>query len=130
MSAIRSKDTEAELLLRALLSAFGYRYRLHGKHLPGKPDLYFPKQKIAIFCDGDFWHGRGWTKKKREQYFRVRRHYWIKKMDGNIARDKQNNRDLKKMGWEVLRFWESDLKIDPFIAIEAISKLLKSTHAK
>lgn len=110
MSRIRSKNTKVELLFRKALSAEvyrkGFRYRLHYKKISGSPDIVFVKQKIAIFIDGDFWHGRGFDKRKSK----LPKKYWIPKIEENIRRDRRVNRQLKKEGWKVLRIWESDVK--------------------
>lgn len=109
MAAVKSKNTTPERLLRKYLTQLGLRYRLHGSDLPGKPDIFFSKQRIVIFCDGDFWHGRNWKKRKAQGQFKVRRKYWIDKIEGNIKRDRKINRELKRGGWKVLRFWESEI---------------------
>lgn len=112
MAAIRSKDTKAELALRKALTALGLRYRLHKKDLPGRPDIVFPSIRLALFCDGDFWHGRGWQQRKA-QGFRVREAYWVQKIESNINRDRKNVRDLRAHGWAVMRVWETDVLRDP-----------------
>lgn len=109
MAAIKSKNSKAELRLRECLSALGLRYRLHRRGLPGSPDIVFSRRKVAVFCDGDFWHGE---LKKRLKPIHTRRKYWVRKIDSNIARDKRNNRDLKSLRWKVLRFWETDILRD------------------
>lgn len=109
MASIRAKNTKPELHLRKLLVARGLRYRLHKKALPGRPDIVFPRQKIAVFCDGDFWHGRNWTERKLRIQNGVRSKYWVNKIESNIARDKRVNRELRRAGWTVLRFWETDI---------------------
>lgn len=121
MSAIKSKNTKPEILLRKILRELGLHYRLHYKKLPGRPDIVLPKYKIAIFCDGDFWHGRRW-KQRKEKGFNVRPDYWISKIERNIARDKRNNRELKKLGWKVLRFWASDINKKSNKVIQKISE--------
>ncbi len=84
------------------------RYRLNVAKLPGKPDIVIKKRNLVIFVDGEFWHGYKWTSKKRR--IKANREYWIAKIEGNIARDKKNNRLLKKQGFTVLRFWERDIR--------------------
>ena len=109
MSKIRSKDTKVEVEFRKKLSAEiwpkGYRYRKHYKKVPGSPDIAFPKYKLAIFIDGGFWHGYGFDKRKKKLP-----KFWRDKIERNMARDKQNMKDLRKMGWKTLRFWEHDVK--------------------
>ena len=109
MQRIRSKDTKAEILLRKALWHKGLRYRKNVKDLPGKPDLVFTKQKIAIFVDGDFWHAHGHEERPGEQ-IATNRNYWKAKMKRNVERDKYVNDLLFEQGWLVLRFWESDIK--------------------
>jgi DNA mismatch endonuclease (patch repair protein) len=81
--------------------------------LPGKPDIVFVRQRLAIFCDGDFWHGRKWSKDRIRLHAGPNASYWVEKIKGNIARDKRRNRELKQLGWKVLRVWESDIRKDP-----------------
>jgi DNA mismatch endonuclease (patch repair protein) len=111
MQRIRSKDTKAEVLLRKALWHKGLRYRKNVKDLPGKPDIVFIKQRVAIFVDGDFWHARGHEKRPGEQ-IATNRSYWEAKMKRNIERDRYVNELLLEQGWLVLRFWESNIKKD------------------
>lgn len=108
MQNIKSKDTKPELLLRKALWAEGVRYRLHGKDIFGKPDIYIKSKKIAIFVDSDFWHGRLYQEGKSIP--KSNKDYWIPKLERNIQRDKDVNKTLEEEGWVVLRFWESDIK--------------------
>ena len=87
---VGSRGTRSELLLRRALWAEGLRYRLHRKDLPGKPDIVFPRQKIAVFCDGDFWHGRYWPALQEKLRSRANPDYWIPKIQSNIDRDARN----------------------------------------
>ncbi|MBQ8987241.1 MAG: very short patch repair endonuclease [Lachnospiraceae bacterium] len=115
MSAIPSKDTRPEVRLRKALWAEGIRYRVNYKKLPGRPDIALTKHKIAIFCDGDFWHGHNWALRgygSFEQELQRYSEYWRNKLLRNIERDEENNRAIRAMGWYVLRFWESDIKAD------------------
>lgn len=107
MSRIKSEDTKAELILRKALWKLGYRYTLKNKHLTGKPDLVFPKHNLLVFVDGDFWHGYKW--KLRKSRLKSNKKYWIEKIEGNIKRDKQINKKLRKEGWLVFRFWEHNI---------------------
>ena len=108
MKKIKSSNTKAEILLRKKLWNAGFRYYKNYKKLPGKPDIVFVKFKIAIFVDGEFWHGFNWREKKKK--IKSNRDYWLKKIGKNIKRDKKINSELKKMGWTVLRFWEKEIK--------------------
>jgi DNA mismatch endonuclease, patch repair protein len=107
MSRIRGKDTKPELVLRKALLKHGLRYQLYYS-LPGKPDIVLPRFKLAVFCDGEFWHGRDFEKLKME--LKRNRPFWIKKITDNVKRDKKINLQLRKMGWKVLRFWNKDIR--------------------
>jgi DNA mismatch endonuclease (patch repair protein) len=107
MSGIRGKDTQPELIIRKALHREGFRYRLHDKRLPGKPDLVFPKYNAVIFIHGCFWHGHGchlfkWPKTRKE--------FWRKKINRNKEVDKRNYKKLKEEGWYILIVWECALK--------------------
>lgn len=125
MRAVKSRDTTPELILRKALWARGYRYRLHVKTLPGKPDLVLKSRGAVVFIDGDFWHGRQWKKRGfdslEDQMGRVRNSaYWIKKIKRNMERDKTNRSALRKQGWKVICVWESDLKKNPTRVINSV----------
>jgi DNA mismatch endonuclease (patch repair protein) len=107
MSRIKNKDTSVEVLLRKALWREGIRYRKNLKTLPGKPDIAITKYKIAVFCDGELWHGKDW--KKRKQTIATNRDYWIPKIERNMARDKENLKKLENMGWTVVRFWGMEI---------------------
>lgn len=113
MASVRSKDTKAEVALRKELWARGLRYRKYYKDLPGKPDITIISSRIAVFIDGDFWHGnyrnRGFN--SLEEQFRGinNSEWWIRKIRRNIERDRQVDSELKRMGFEVIRFWESEV---------------------
>ena len=108
MSSIKNKNSKMELLLRHKLFAKGYRYRVHYKKAQGRPDIVFPKQKLAIFCDSHFWHGYKF-KQQLKKKLKVNTRYWINKIEKNIERDKIVNKTLRKDGWIVLRFWEHQI---------------------
>jgi DNA mismatch endonuclease (patch repair protein) len=107
MSQIRSNNTSIEILLRKALWHEGIRYRKNFKTLPGSPDIAITKYKIAIFCDGEFWHGKNWIKKK--DAIKTNRDFWLSKIERNIIRDNKNENALKNMGWVVLRFWGDEI---------------------
>lgn len=109
MSRIHNKDTKPEIKLRKALWHAGVRYRKNDKTLPGKPDIVITKYKIAIFVDGDFWHGNPLY---RSKHVRTNSDFWNKKIHTNIERDKEVNDQLTEMGWMVIRIWESDIKKD------------------
>jgi DNA mismatch endonuclease (patch repair protein) len=121
MSKIRSKDTKAELTLRKLLHSKGYRYRVHLSSLPGKPDIVFTRRRVAVFVDGDFWHG--W---KFEDWAHKLAPYWRAKIERNRARDLQHENTLRDQGWDVLRIWEHQVKSDPEACVVLIEQTLQS----
>src|SRR5687768_13047743 len=90
MRGNRARDTSPELLLRKGLWKRGYRYRLHDQGLPGKPDLVFPRQKVVVFCDGDFWHGRSWVDRRKRLEKGSNPRYWVAKIESNRQRDKDH----------------------------------------
>jgi DNA mismatch endonuclease (patch repair protein) len=108
MSHIRSNDTSIEILLRKALWHEGIRYRKNVKTLPGKPDIALTKYKIAVFCDGELWHGKDWE--TRKENIKTNRDYWLPKIERNIARDNSNEKQLESMGWVVIRFWGKEIK--------------------
>lgn len=114
MAAIRSKDNRTEAALRKALYAMGFRYRKYVAGIPGRPDIAFLREKVAVFVDGDYWHGRVIRERGvdalRSYYTEKQRTYWIEKLCRNVARDDRVNEELGAMGWLVLRFWESDIK--------------------
>lgn len=110
MQHIRSKDTKIEIILRKALWAKGYRYRKNYSKLPGKPDIVLTKYKIAIFCDGEFFHGKDWEVLKPKLEKGNNPDFWIKKITRNQQRDDEVNKQLLFMGWTVIRFWGNDIK--------------------
>ena len=108
MGKIRGKDTKPEVRFRKALWAKGFRYRANYKKLVGKPDIVFKKYKTVIFIDGEFWHGYNWEEKKEK--IKSNRGFWIPKIERNMQRDGEVNRELKKMGYKVFRFWEHEIK--------------------
>lgn len=108
MSRISGKNTKPEILVRSLLHRMGYRFRIHRKDLPGKPDITLPKHKKVIFVHGCFWHGHlGCHRAKRPS---TNTEFWNKKIDRNIERDQENIRLLRKSGWKVLIIWTCEIK--------------------
>jgi len=108
MSRIKGKNTKPEMLVRKFLFAHGYRYTLHDKKLPGKPDIVLPKYRTVIFVHGCFWHGH-----KNCKYFTIpktRTAWWKNKIEHNSANDKKNIKLLKKDNWKVIEIWECKLK--------------------
>ncbi len=110
MSRIKGKNTKPEMLVRKFLHANGFRYRLHDKKLPGKPDIVLPKYKTVIFVHGCFWHGHEGCK-----YYTVpktRTEWWEEKINGNIVKDNKAVQHLQQAGWKVIIIWECHLKKD------------------
>ena len=121
MSRIKGKDTKPEMLVRKFLYANGYRYKLHDKKLPGKPDIVLPKYNTVIFVQGCYWHGH-----KNCKYFvvpKTRTKWWTDKITGNKANDEKAVKALKKDGWKVIEIWECKLK--PAKVEVALLSLLK-----
>lgn len=110
MQHIRAKDSGIEVALRQALWEKGYRYRKNSPLLPGKPDIALMRDKIAIFCDGEFFHGKDWEVLKPRLEKSNNSDYWIKKILRNRERDDEVNKKLLFMGWTVIRFWGNDIK--------------------
>lgn len=128
MSAIRSTNNQTELALRKRLHAMGFRYRLYSADLPGKPDIIFPSERVAVFVDGDYWHGRLLVEHGLEAVAKkVRRNpdYWVAKFKRNVARDAQVTKMLRQRGWLVVRLWESDVKKDVSHAASVVARAVK-----
>lgn len=111
MSKIRSKDTMIEVLVRKWLFSHGLRFRKNDKRYPGKPDIILPKYKTAIFIQGCFWHGHGIC--RYSHIPKSRMEYWIEKINKNTERDRKNQSELRRLGWNVIVIWECELKKNP-----------------
>lgn len=109
MSKIHAKDTKPEKIVRSLLHRRGFRFQLHNKNLPGKPDICLPKYHTVIFVHGCFWHRHKGCKRATTPASNIR--YWSKKFHRNVERDKHNVRLLRKSGWQVLIVWECQLRM-------------------
>ena len=109
MRRIRSKNTKIEIALRKALWHKGYRYRKNYEALPGKPDIVLTKQKIAIFCDSEFFHGKDWEILKPQLEHGKNGEFSIKKISRNRERDDEVNKQLLFLGWTVIRFWGKDI---------------------
>ena len=110
MQHIRSRDTRIEVLLRKALWAKGYRYRKNVKELPGRPDIVLTRYKIAIFCDGEFFHGKDWEVLRVRLESSNNSEFWISKISRNRERDDAVNKQLLFLGWTVIRFWGDEIK--------------------
>ena len=109
MAAIRSKDTKPEVYVRRHVHAAGFRFRLHRRGLPGRPDLVFPRHRLAVFVHGCFWHGHDCDRAQRP---RTNTQYWGPKIDGNILRDRRNAASLQQAHWDVFTIRECTLEQD------------------
>ena len=122
MSRVRLKGGKAEQLLAKALWRKGYRYRKNDKRLPGSPDIAILKHRIAVFVDGEFWHGQNWeTRKERLQR---NREYWIEKIEENMARDRRNDLLLQDLGWTTVHFWEKEVLKQPDDCIAMIEETI------
>lgn len=108
MARVRSKNMRPELVVRKLVFALGYRYRLHAKDLPGHPDLVFRPRRKIVFVNGCFWHRHANCLLARMPKSRL--DFWEPKLEGNRLRDQRNNHELAREGWKVLTIWECELK--------------------
>ena len=124
MKHIRSKDTAIEIKLRKALGRKGYRDRKNPKNRPGKPDIALPKYKIAVFCDGEFFHGKDWEVLKPRLEKSNNSEYWIKKISHNMERDDEVNKKLLFEGWTVIRFWGKDISKDVDSCVRVIEEAI------
>ena len=127
MSRIRSRDTGPELVVRSALHRLGYRFRIHKKDLPGKPDIVLAKYRTVIFVNGCFWHHHG--KCKRAKWPKTNQEYWIPKIKKNSRKDSSNKAKLEKMGWSVHIIWECETS-EPQALKELLYKIKKAKLAK
>jgi len=124
MQHIRSKDTKIEVTLRKALWHRGYRYRKNVKELPGHPDIVLTRYKIAIFCDGEFFHGKDWEVLKPRLEKSNNSEFWISKISRNRKRDDEVNKQLLFKGWTVIRFWGNDIKKNTDECIRVIEETI------
>ena len=126
MRKIKSKNTKPEIILRKYLWQHGIRYRLQNTDIPGSPDIVIRRIKVAIFVDGEFWHGHNWEIKKHKIV--NNRDYWIPKIEKNIERDKKINQILTQSGWVVIRFWEKEILSDINSCLSIITSLINKAE--
>ena len=119
------RDTNPELLLRRALWALGLRYRVDVRALPGRPDVVLPHARIAVFCDGDFWHGRNLEERLAKLSKGHNAPYWVAKLRTNVDRDRRRDSELTEAGWIVIRFWETDVARNPEAAGEAVLAVVR-----
>ena len=124
MRSIKGKDTSIEMILRKALWKKGYHYRKNYKNLPGTPDIALTKYKIAIFCDGEFFHGKDWETLKPRLERGKNSDFWVTKISKNRERDEEINKKLLFMGWTVIRFWGMDIKKNSDECIRVIEETI------
>ena len=125
MAKVKLKGGEAESLLAKALWNKGYRYRKNYRKLPGSPDIAIQKHNIAIFVDGEFWHGFNWENKKDK--IGRNKSYRTKKIEENIARDNRNDKELRVMGWIPIHFWSKEVLHDVAGCVRDIEELIIQT---
>jgi DNA mismatch endonuclease, patch repair protein len=108
MSRVKGRDTKPEVLVRSFVHRMGFRFRLHRRDLPGRPDIVLPRHGKVIFVHGCFWHGH--KRCPRSKRPTTKRRFWNKKLDGNVQRDKRVRRKLGTMGWKVLVLWQCETR--------------------
>lgn len=128
MQAVKNKDSKIEILLRKALYQKGYRYRKNYRKLFGCPDIVFTKQKIAIFCDSEFWHGYDWENRKKD--FKSHQEFWIPKIERNIERDKEVSQQLEQLGYRILRFWGKEISKNLADVVDTIEAEINSQPTK
>lgn len=124
MQHIRAKDTNIELILRKALWHKGYRYRKNYNKLPGTPDIALTKYKIAIFCDGEFFHGKNWDILRPRLSKGQNGEFWISKIGRNMERDNAINKELLFSGWTVVRFWGDEIKRNTDGCIKVVEEII------
>ena len=127
MSRIKGKNTSIEMLLSKKLWHRGLRFRKNSPQVYGHPDISIKKYRIAIFCDGDFWHGYDWE--NRKDSIKSNRDYWIPKIERNIAKDIEVNHVLKSLGYTVIRLWEHEIRKDADDAADMIMNIVNEKKA-
>jgi DNA mismatch endonuclease (patch repair protein) len=127
MAAVRDRDTRPELALRRAVHARGLRYRVHPRDVVGRPDLVNRGRRVAVFVDGDFWHGNPAEWRRRgfesmeQQFPEAKRERWTAKLERNVERDREVTAALEKAGWTVVRLWESEVRANPELAADRVA---------
>lgn len=124
MQSNKSTGTKPELVLAKAMWALGLRYRKNSRSIFGKPDFSFKKYKVAVFVDGEFWHGKDWEQRKVE--IKGNREFWIAKIERNIRRDMEVTGRLKAEGWTVLRFWSNDVVKNAGCHAEKVKEIIQA----
>ena len=128
MSKVRLKNGKAETILAKRLWHEGYRYRRNYKKLPGSPDIALTTYRVAVFVDGEFWHGENWEERKAK--LKHNREYWIEKIEENIARDKRVDGQLQEMGWTTVHFWEKQVLKHTDECLQVVLELLEKKNSQ
>ena len=126
MSNIKSHDTKIEVALRKALWNKGIRYRKNYKKVPGKPDIAITKYRIAIFCDGEYFHGKDWKEQKKRIERGDNAEFWIAKIEKNIQRDSEVDKQFKALDWVVLRFWGKDILKNTDSCVQVVEEVIFS----
>lgn len=126
MRHIRSKNTKIEVILRKALWHSGIRYRIYYDKLPGKPDIVITKYRIAIFCDGEFFHGKDWTNLQCRLKKSHNSDYWTTKIHRNILRDREVTHEIEALGWTVIRLWGKEILKNTNKCVSLIRKVITS----
>jgi DNA mismatch endonuclease Vsr len=120
MRAIKATNSKIEVKLRKALWERGFRYRKNTKDVVGKPDIVFKSLKIAVFCDGEFFHGKDWE--VRKSAIKSNSDYWIRKIERNIERDKEVNEQLRSNGWVIIRLWGKEIIKNTETCVDVIAQ--------
>jgi DNA mismatch endonuclease, patch repair protein len=126
MSKVPYRDTVPERIVRSLLHRSGFRFRIHDRGLPGRPDIVLPRYRIAVFVHGCFWHQHSGCPKSRRPSTNIE--FWNRKLDGNASRDERKIAQLKDLGWRVIVLWECEIKRDPNACILKIITMVESSR--
>lgn len=126
MSNVRLKNGKAETILAKRLWHEGYRYRRNYKKLPGSPDIALTTYKVAVFVDGEFWHGENWEERKAK--LKHNREYWIEKIEENMARDKRVDGQLQEIGWTTVHFWEKQVLRHTDECLQVVLELIEKKN--
>lgn len=127
MSRIKGRDTRPELVVRQIAHGLGFRFRLHRKDLPGRPDLVFPRYRAVVFVHGCFWHRHEGCRYAYQPKSRV--HFWTRKFRQNVARDHRNEVDLRSLGWRVLIIWECETRNQAALERRLLDCLVRADKA-
>ena len=128
MSNVRLKNGKAETILAKRLWHEGYRYRRNYKKLPGSPDIALTTYRVAVFVDGEFWHGENWEERKSK--LKHNHEYWIEKIEENMARDKRVDGRLQDMGWTTVHFWEKQVLKHTDECLQVVLELLEKKNGQ